>query len=139
MPEAIHSVWQVSYPVEAKILQADDFPPLKRTVQQFEESLTDFYGFYEGDSLAGIIEILVETNSVHLQSLVVRPEFFRRGIGRKLVHFAFQKHPSKRYTVETGAANLPACRLYESSGFKEIKEWETEYGIRKVRFELRGF
>ena len=37
--------------------------------------------------------------------------------------------------VETGFDNEPASLLYKSLGFKEVKQWDTEIGIRKIRFE----
>ncbi|MFC3647392.1 hypothetical protein [Planctobacterium marinum] len=32
--EQIHSVFQASYKLEAELIQAQNFPPLKRTVEQ---------------------------------------------------------------------------------------------------------
>ena len=53
----IHSVFQASYLVEAKLLKAVDFPPLKRAVSQFLNSTTDFYAYYLNNNIAGVIEI----------------------------------------------------------------------------------
>lgn len=41
------------------------------------------------------------------------------------------------FTVETGIDNQPAIKLYESFGFQELEQWDTNHGIRKVRFEKR--
>ncbi len=39
------------------------------------------------------------------------------------------------FTVETGVDNLPACKLYKTLGFNETKQWDTDFGIKKIGFE----
>jgi len=135
--EEIRAIFQVSYAVEAKILKAVDFPPLKRTVSQFVNSNSEFYAFSIINNIAGIIEIDSHDDLTHIQSLVVDPKYFRKGIGRKLVQFTLDTYKSKLFTVETGTDNEPAIKLYENLGFQELKQWNTNHGIRKVRFEKR--
>ncbi len=133
--EAIRSVFQISYTVEAELLNAVDFPPLKRPLEAFVNSDNEFFGYFMDEELAAVIEIDEKPASVHIQSLVVQPKFFRRGIGRKLVDHAFQRYKTSLFTVETGLANGPATQLYLKMGFSKILEYNTEIGIRKVRFE----
>ncbi|TXD82899.1 GNAT family N-acetyltransferase [Subsaximicrobium wynnwilliamsii] len=133
----MHSLFQLSYAVEAKLLDAVDFPPLKRPIESYQESKTTFYGYLEHGVLAGIIEISHSQNHTRINSLVVSPMYFRRGIGGTLLEFVFDAFDSAVFVVETGANNKPATQLYKSLGFKEIEQWETDFGIRKVRFEKR--
>ena len=135
--EEIRAIFQVSYAVEADILKAVDFPPLKRTVSQFMDINSEFYAYYLTSNIAGIIEIDNNKDLTHIQSLVVDPKCFRKGIGRKLVQFTLDTCRSKLFTVETGIDNNPAIKLYESFGFQELKQWDTNHGIRKIRFEKR--
>ena len=135
--EEIRSIFQVSYAVEAKILKAVDFPPLKRTVSQFVNSNSEFYAFCIINDIAGIIEIDSHDHLTHIQSLVVDPKYFRKGIGRKLVQFTLDTCRSKLFTVETGIDNNPAIKLYKSFGFQEQEQWDTNHGIRKIIFEKR--
>ena len=135
--EEIRAIFQVSYAVEAKMLKAIDFPPLKRTVSQFMKSDSEFYAYYLIENIAGVIEIDNNEDLTHIQSLVVYPKYFRNGIGRKLVQFTLDTDRSKLFTVETGIDNNPAIKLYESFGFQELKQWDTNHGIRKIRFEKR--
>ncbi len=134
--EKIYAVFQVSYVIEAKILKAVDFPPLKRTIIEFLSSETQFYGYWENKEIAGIIEIKNTNNSTHIQSLVVDPKYFRRGIASQLIRYLFNNYDSQLFTVETGLANEPAIRLYKSFGFIEIKQWDTHHGIRKIKLVL---
>lgn len=133
--EKIRSVFQVSYPVEADLLKAIDFPPLKRSLANFLKSETHFYGYFQDDELAAVAEIKSENSNTHIQSLVVDPYYFRQGIGKKLVSFIFEIYTTTTFSVETGLANLPATSLYKKFGFIETKQWDTNHGIRKIRFE----
>ena len=133
----IHSVFQLSYAVEAKLLDVTDFPPLKRPLESYLKSDNMFFGYLENKEIAGIIEIEHNKNCTDINSLVVNPNFFRRGIARKLLEFVFNRFDSKLFIVETGTNNEPATKLYKKLGFKEIKQWDTEFGIRKILFEKR--
>jgi len=131
----IQALFKASYAIEAELLGATDFPPLKRELESYSESNNVFYGYFSNGFLAAATEIDQGSDSTHIQSLVVHPDYFRQGIGRALVSFIQNTHPSKVYTVETGAANGPATALYRKCGFKELYQYETDHGIRKVRFE----
>ena len=133
-----HQIWRIfqsSYAIEAKMLKAINFPPLNRTVSQFLISETKFYAFYEGEIICGIIEINHNNTLTHIQSLVVSPKHFRKGIGRKLVQFILDTYMSSIFTVETGLDNYPAIKLYTSLDFEEQNQWNTNHGVRKVRFK----
>jgi ribosomal protein S18 acetylase RimI-like enzyme len=135
--KAIRAIFQVSYAVEAEILKAVDFPPLKRTVSQFVNSNSEFYSYCLTRKIAGVIEIDNHENRTHIQSLVVDPKYFRKGIAIKLIQFILDNYKSKLFTVETGIDNEPAIKLYTSFDFKEQEQWDTNHGIRKVRFEKK--
>ena len=133
----IREIFQASYTVEAKMLKAIDFPPLKRTISQFLNSNSEFYAYYLNQNIAGVIEIKNNQDLTHIQSLVVYPKYFRKGIGRKLVQFILDTYKSSVFTVETGLDNHPAIKLYRSFDFEEQDQWNTNHGVRKVRFEKK--
>ncbi|WP_378184753.1 GNAT family N-acetyltransferase [Aquimarina sp. W85] len=136
--EQIYRVFQVSYTIEAKLLKANIFPPLQRSVANLQNSETLFYGFYKAKTIIAVIEILKDVDSTHVQSLVVDPLHFREGIGRQLMTNILNNYDTPMFTVETGVDNIPACNLYRSLGFFEVKQWDTSFGIRKIRFEKRN-
>ena len=68
---------------------------------------------------------------------MVDPLFFRQGIARKLMEFTFNTFDSNLFVVETGVENEPASKLYMKFGFIEVKQWNTEHGIRKIKFEKK--
>ena len=131
----IRNIFQVSYAIEAKMLKAIDFPPLKRTISQFLNSNSEFYAYYLNQNIAGVIEITNNQDLTHIQSLVVYPKYFRKGIGRKLIQFILDTYKSIIFTVETGVDNIPAVELYKSFDFEEQDQWRTNHGVIKVRFK----
>ena len=133
--EEIRAVFQISYKVEAELLGATSFPPLSRPLEEFYSCPNDFVGYYEDHKLVAVVEMKKEEDSMHIQSLVVDPAYFRRGIARKLIEFVLQHYPIKQFTVETGKENGPARKLYESFGFELLKTYTAEEGILKVRYQ----
>lgn len=133
----IRSVFQDSYAIEARLLNAIDFPPLKRTLEEFLESPNTFYGYYLTEHLAGVVEVKAEANNTHIQSLVVQPAYFRQGIGSALVQFVLDNYNTNTFTVETGLANEPAKDLYYGFHFRKVREYNTEQGIHKIAFLMQ--
>tara|TARA_B110000046_G_scaffold155592_1_gene166009 strand:- start:2792 stop:3247 length:456 start_codon:yes stop_codon:yes gene_type:complete len=133
----IRAVFQVSYKVEAKLLKATNFPPLKRPLEDYVISENMFFGYLKNEELVGVIEIDHNNSYILIRSLVVDPLFFRQGIARKLMEFTFKTFDSNLFVVETGVENEPASKLYMKFGFIEVKQWNTEHGIRKIKFEKR--
>ncbi len=132
----IFEVFQISYAVEAQLLKATDFPPLKRTANAIQQSTTIFYGYKVNGALAAVMELDISDSGIHICSLVVDPNYFRKGIGRKLVSFAKDMGQGKTITVETGLANNPAITLYKRAGFVETRQYLTDVGIWKIAFKL---
>ncbi len=130
----IRDVFQVSYAVEAQLLGAEDFPPLKRPLSGFTNCDNLFFGFVDGERLLSVIELECTPGLTHLQSLVVHPDAFRRRIATTMVQFVLTQFGSDTVTVETGKDNGPARALYEKLGFEKVNEWDTDHGVRKVRY-----
>jgi len=130
--EKLFSIWQESYIIEAKLLKVNDFPPLNRTVQDFLDSSTDFYGFVKNDVYNAVTELRDNDGTLHIQSLVVQPSQFRKGLASKMIAFVLSENMSLNFTVETGCDNLPAINLYLKFGFVETKQYQTDHGIRKI-------
>ena len=134
----MHDIFQASYSIEAKLLNAIDFPPLKRPINDYQKSDTQFYGYIKDKVLVGVIEIKHTKDFTHIQSLVVDPNFFRQGIGRLLMAHTLKTYDTDLFVVETGVDNDPAIHLYRQLGFVEVKQWDTDHGVRKIRFELEN-
>ena len=135
--EKLFSIWQESYIIEAKFLKVNDFPPLNRKIQDFLDSSTCFYGFVKDDVYNAVIEIWDNDGILHIQSLVVKPSQFRKGLASEMIAFVLSENMECNFTVETGCDNLPAINLYLKFGFVETKQYETDHGIRKICLLLK--
>lgn len=136
--EQIYNVFQRSYQVEAELIGVDVFPPLKRTIQDIKDSPTNFLGFISDQELAGVIELNKSERRLEIDSLTVDPDFFRKGIARKLLAHTLQRCVCPEILVETATANKPAIELYEGCGFVETNRWTPEHGIEKVAFRYQS-
>jgi ribosomal protein S18 acetylase RimI-like enzyme len=134
----IHDVFQVSYKVEAELVGVDDFPPLRRNASVIQSSDSLFLGHrIEGD-LAAVVEFTENGEDLSIDSLVVHPQYFRRGLASQLLQSLLAKIPWQNAYVDTAAANSPALDLYRKFGFSESKRWKTADGIEKVRLVSRN-
>ena len=131
----IYLLFQRSYSVEKRIIGATVFPPLNRSIDDFSKSKNIFYAFCRGDFFIGLIEIVVNSENTHIQSLVVDPDFFKKGVGSALISYVLKNHKKPLFSVETAVKNLPASLLYEKHGFTKLFERDTNHGVKKVRFE----
>lgn len=134
--EAIREVMVEAYRVEAAVLGVDDFVPLRRTAADITAADALFLGIESGESLAAVAEVEhPEPGHAHIGSLVVKPARFRQGLATALLDHLSTLHARDRITVSTGTRNAPACALYESHGFSEVRRWTTADGIPMVTFE----
>ena len=131
----IYAVFQRSYKEEAQLIGVNEFPPLLRTAANIQVATSKFLGLRIGSELAAIVEYTNNGANLSIDSLVVHPLFFRRGLASQLLQSLLGTHAYRTADVETAAANLPAITLYNKFGFFESKRWITDEGIEKVRLE----
>jgi len=132
----IHSVFQNSYKIEAELIGTDNFPPLSRGINDIRNSETDFYGYFDDECLAAVIEIEMNANNLEINSLTVDPSFFRRGIADKLIAYVLSTIIHDKAIVETAVVNEPAIKLYKKHGFVEFKRWTPSHGIEKLAMSV---
>ena len=141
----LHDVFLRSYQVEADLLQAKDFPPLRRTAEQLPVDGREFVGYWDEPSqdaeldqrvLAAALELSCANDQLDICSLVVHPDFFRRGIASRLIAHVLTGYSWRRAVVETATANQPAVKLYQKFGFRETRRWMTDFGIEKLELQL---
>ncbi|ASD66594.1 GNAT family N-acetyltransferase [Pseudoalteromonas piscicida] len=128
----ISNVFQRSYKIEAELIGASYFPPLSRTVEEISSATSHFYGYFENQNLAAVIEIVIFEKTLEIDSLTVDPNYFRKGIAGELLRFAMSEFDVEKVIVETATANAPAIALYQKYGFVEYKRWLPTYGIEKL-------
>lgn len=133
----IYQVFQRAYPYEARLLGVKDdiFPPLKRSIEAIQLSDTHFYGYFESNFLAGVVELTIGENT-RINSFVVDPNYFKQGIGSRMMQVVLENEDTNKFIVETGKQNVPAIALYKKFGFEIVREYDLPQGIVKVVMEL---
>ena len=103
-----------------------------------------FYGFIESESesesesLAAVIEVVIDKQILHIDSLTVDPDYFRKGIAKKLLNYALNEFNLSEAMVETAVLNSPAISLYKKYGFIEFKRWTPSHGIEKLAMAVEN-
>ncbi|MFB5164332.1 GNAT family N-acetyltransferase [Parageobacillus toebii] len=119
-----------SYAVEAQLIGFLGLPPLQDTVATLQQCGERFYGYIKQGQLAGAISYERTEKTIHICRLMVDPGFFRQGIASALIEFVcHQERNANEIIVMTGSANIPALRLYERQGFREVEQMRMPEGI----------
>lgn len=121
--ERLHRVQRLAYAQEAELLGVVDFPPLRRTVESVRTCREEFFVATVDGEMAGALGVELEGEGRTIASLVVAPQFQRRGVASALLAEVLRRYGAAELMVQTGAGNQPALRLYERAGFVEIRRW----------------
>lgn len=128
----IYNLFQQAYQIEADIIGVTNFPPLLRSAKNIRQSSTIFYGMYKDSLLAAVAEVRVADNTLYIDSFVVSPECFRKGVASTLMDYLINQLGCATVIVETAVANEPAINLYKKFGMVEFKRWTPDHGIKKL-------
>ncbi|MFX3633410.1 MAG: GNAT family N-acetyltransferase [Candidatus Pristimantibacillus sp.] len=121
--KAVLDVQLPSYRIEAQIIDYEEIPPLKDTVETLQQCGESFYGYYAGNELTGVISFKIEEDVIDIHRLVVHPNHFRQGIAKKLLDYVEGlKIKRNKIIVSTGTKNTPAVNFYLKNGFVIVKE-----------------
>ena len=136
------TVWrlqQSAYAVEAGLIGRNDFPPLRESVDDLLATQESFLLAYCGNSLAGALSYTINEMGCLICRLVVAPECFRRGIGRRMLHNLMVKiDPALPCRVVTAQANIPAITLYQSFGFQPGSAFSSRECVDLVQLTRRA-
>ncbi len=128
-----------------ELLQLEDFDKcnniwdMKRLSKLADKFLSELkcgnritYVCKDGDEFIGEISLVKEMNDsdytipeqrVYVSHLIVKPEYRRQGIGKKLVEFVTDKAKGfgyKEMSIGVDLDNFPALKLYTDCGFNKV-------------------
>jgi ribosomal protein S18 acetylase RimI-like enzyme len=132
------AVQVAAYAIEAAILDYPQLPPLFETIADLRASGERFLAAFAGGELVGATSVAVSDAALDICRMVVSPAHMRRGIASRLLSAVEPMRDGRAsITVSTGAANLPAIRLYERHGFEIVKRHTLPDGLKLVGLEKR--
>lgn len=136
---ALFELKRASYLVEAKLINFFEIPPLKESMEELIESGETFFGYFEGDELAGAISYTIDGPELTICRMVVHPNYFRKGIAQSLLAEVEKNNQEQTVLkVSTGKKNSPAKNLYLKNGYKLVRDLEVVPGLFISNFEKRG-
>lgn len=128
----------LSYKVEADLINYDEIPPLKDTVDTIQQCGENFYGYYINEELSGVISIQIENGVMDIHRLFVHPKHFRKGIAKTLLDFIQTNEKGfETIIVSTGSKNVPAINFYQKNGFSKTKEIKVDERLSLTLFNKK--
>jgi len=130
---------RAAYAVEARLIGAEELPPMRETAAQLRRSGETFLGARRDGRLVGAVSFKRDGGTVDIHRLAVDPAAFRAGVATALLDaLEAREAAAEHWTVGTGAANAPARALYERRGYAVTEERTVPGGIRWVRLDRAG-
>jgi len=138
--EDVWALQHAAYRVEASLIGVADLPPLRDTVDSLRASEEQFYGMRspQGELAGAVSFALGEDGGYTVCRLMVHPDWFRQGVGLRLVNHLLALHPEAAWTVAAADRNAPALALYGKAGFEPRETFEPSPGVTLVRLERRS-
>lgn len=107
----------------------DDFWTYSILKDELENPNSTYIAIKDGKNMIlGFGGIWKAVDDIHITNIVVRKDFRNHGIGsmllNKLIELSIKENGINSITLEVNTKNIPAIKLYEKYGFKNV-------GVRK--------
>jgi GNAT superfamily N-acetyltransferase len=122
---------RAAYALEAELIGDDRIPQLSETPEELAMAGLTWNVGEAGGLVVAAIAHSETSEGIDIERLVVHPSWHRRGLGRQLVTRIIRGFA----TVSTGTKNQPARRLYESMGFRHVRDDEVLPGLWVTTYE----
>lgn len=151
--QQILDLMQRSYKVEAELIGASDFPPLRRTLENIQSSTANFLAVAQLGELVALAELDNRNESfsserapdeevieecLFIDSFVVSPDKFRQGLGAVLLGAILRRGGAEIIIVDTSVRNGPAIALYKKAGFSEESVYMHREGFEMIRLKYQA-
>ena len=118
--EQILNVWEKSVLATHEFLGSADFEEIKQLVHSFNFNDLEVYCLKQLDEVAGFIGLYQQK----IEMLFFLPKYIGKGLGRKLMNFAFSELKADK--VDVNEQNTNAVRFYEKLGFTTYERTEKD-------------
>ncbi|MGG1399652.1 GNAT family N-acetyltransferase [Bacillus salipaludis] len=135
----LYELQRASYLIEARLINFYEIPPLKESFEELLESKETFFGYFDGEELAGALSYELKGNELTICRMIVHPMYFRKGIAQNLLLCLEEdKKEIPIFKVSTGRDNTPAKNLYLKNGYQFVQDFEVVPGLFISTFEKRN-
>lgn len=111
----ILEIWEAAVVATHDFLSATDFQAIRTLVYQMDFDPFTMYVAWDNNVLCGFIGLQEDK----VEMLFIHPEYFKQGIGRKLMEFVQEHHHTNQ--VDVNEQNIGAVAFYKRLGY-EIAE-----------------
>ena len=108
----------------------EPYMPAEELREEIEAGVI-FYGWFENDSLVGVMGIQSVKCTTLIRHSYVLTKYQRRGIGGELLKYLFGLAETPEILVGTWADAIWAIRFYEKQGFKMVSQKEKDRLLRE--------
>ncbi len=127
-------VWEKSVLATHDFLKPSDFHAIKEIVKTIDFNVFDVYCLMQNDELAGFLGVAAQK----VEMLFLSPDYFGKGLGKKLLHFAISELSADM--VDVNEQNTNAVGFYRKFGFKTYERTDKDdqgrdYPLLRMIFE----
>ncbi len=128
----------LAYQSEAKLLNDDNIPPLKQTIEalqkEYERGII-LKGVTQEGFIIASVRGYMEDNTLYIGKLMVHPNYRGQGIGTKLLAEFEGIYPKARYELFSSDKSLKNIELYQKNGYKICGEQQISSDLRFIYLE----
>jgi putative acetyltransferase len=114
------SVWDSSVVTTHLFLRILDYIEIKKLVNEIDFNQFQVYCLMQDENVLGFVGVADHK----VEMLFLKPQFFKKGLGRKLMDFAI--HELKVNKVDVNEQNTKAVIFYEKMGFVTYERSEKD-------------
>lgn len=132
--EQMINVWERSVRATHYFIAPDDFAYFRDIVKNIDFHLFSVYCLRSAGRVIGFIGVADKA----IEMLFIDPDFFRQGLGKKLVKFALEDLGAEK--VDVNEQNISAVKFYSKFGFVTYERTDKDpqgkdYPILKMKLE----
>jgi putative acetyltransferase len=117
-------------------LTSTDFQSIKELVNTIHFNEFEVYCLINNENVIGFIGVATQK----VEMLFLSPDYFGKGLGKKLLDFAVSKLNANK--VDVNEQNLKAVKFYQKFGFKTYEQTDKDdqgnnYPLLRMKLEVR--
>ena len=135
---AILALQRLAFQTEAPVYDDFTLPPLTESLKDLEAQFSRkrFLKAVERGQIIGSVRGFLDAATLHVQRLIVHPDYRRRGVGAALLSRIETAFPAaRRFELFTGHKSTGNLRLYERLGYRAFRQERVNEKVTLVFLE----